>query len=343
MNQWPGVKLRVTEGWDEEGHHAAGSLHYEGRAVDVTTSDRDRSKYGMLAKLAVEAGFDWVYYESRSHIHCSVKSESSQSVKSGGCFPGNAKVTTRSGEVSLSSLQVGDEVLVMDIESGEFKFSEVLLFLDRNPLQYRDFVEIETSSGRKIQVTPSHLIVAIKSSNSELDKELDGELLNNYRRTSDIYENEVTSDKREKVFISSTSKEPQIIFSSEIEIGDTLITVDNDKIIEDKVLSVNSSVHEGVFAPLTAEGTVVVNEIVTSCYAVVNSHSLAHFVYGPLRFYHNFEMSLKRMWESAFKPFVILKNNAQERSNEIIGIHWYANFLYSLAERILPSEMLYSN
>jgi hypothetical protein len=71
QREWPELTVRVTEAWDESNEHGERSLHYEGRALDLTTSDLDGERLGRLAGLALAAGFEWVAHEP-THVHASV-------------------------------------------------------------------------------------------------------------------------------------------------------------------------------------------------------------------------------------------------------------------------------
>ncbi|KAK7168801.1 hypothetical protein R3I93_004948 [Phoxinus phoxinus] len=299
MNMWPGVKLRVTEGWDEDGNHFEESLHYEGRAVDITTSDRDRSKYGMLARLAVEAGFDWVYYESKAHIHCSVKSENSVAAKTGGCFPASALVTVEDGSVkTMDRLQPGEKVLASSESdgSGMLIYSEVIAFLDRDPSAEKQFYTIETDSGAKLSLTAAHLLFVSEGNCSGL----------------------VASAELKSVFASDVLPGQCVVSTRGAGQLGHLSRVTRIQIQEDK----------GVFAPLTRHGTVVVNSVVSSCYAAVDQHWLAHWAFGPLR---------------------VLYNWGGPVGHQAVGIHWYSSLLHWVGTHVLdpthfhPWSMMDSN
>ncbi|XP_037027151.1 protein hedgehog [Bradysia coprophila] len=290
MNTWPGVHLRVTEGWDEDGHHGIDSLHYEGRAVDITTSDRDRGKNGMLARLAVEAGFDWVYYESRAHVHCSVKSDSSQSSHSSGCFTGNSTVTTSTGDVKrLDELTVGEKVLSMD-KQGNAVYSEVLMFLDRNEHETREFVKIATDGGATVSVTPAHLLMVWKTSLNQT----------------------------------------KFIFAEQVEEDDFVLVNINGTLEPRRVTKVSSVMSKGVYAPLTREGTIIVNSITASCYALVDSQSIAHWSFMPVRAYN------------LVKHYIVDDGKTSAKTASIQnGVHWYAKTLYTIKDYLLPSDWIY--
>ncbi|XP_074169605.1 indian hedgehog protein isoform X1 [Rhinolophus sinicus] len=285
MNQWPGVKLRVTEGWDEDGHHSEESLHYEGRAVDITTSDRDRNKYGLLARLAVEAGFDWVYYESKAHVHCSVKSEHSAAAKTGGCFPAGAQVRLESGaRVALSAVRPGDRVLAMG-EDGKPTFSDVLIFLDREPDRLRAFQVIETQDPpRRLALTPAHLL-----------------------------------------FTANNHTEPaahfQATFASQVQPGQYVLVAGMPGLQPARVAAVSTHIALGAYAPLTRHGTLVVEDVVASCFAAVADHRLAQLAFWPLRLFHSLA------WGS-WTPGE--------------GVHWYPQLLYRLGQLLLEENSFHS-
>ncbi|KAM9713135.1 sonic hedgehog protein [Menidia menidia] len=291
MNQWPGVKLRVTEGWDEDGHHYEESLHYEGRAVDITTSDRDKSKYGTLSRLAVEAGFDWVYYESKAHIHCSVKAENSVAAKSGGCFPGSSTVSLQDGSTkAIRDLRTGDRVLAADTQ-GNPTYTDFITFLDRDTTTRRVFYVIETELGQTVTLTAAHLIF--------VDRD------------------------------NSTEQRMSAVFASDVRPGQKVLVVgaERRRLEPVTVKRIYKQKHEGSFAPVTAQGTLVVDQVLASCYAVIEDHDLAHWALAPVRLAH---------WVSSF-----LFSSQPQASAQNDGVHWYSKVLYQLGTWLLDSHSIH--
>uniref|UniRef100_A0A8C7Z347 Hedgehog protein n=1 Tax=Oryzias sinensis TaxID=183150 RepID=A0A8C7Z347_9TELE len=298
MNQWPGVHLRVTEAWDEDGHHPQGSLHYEGRAVDITTDDRETEKYGLLAQLAVEAGFDWVHYESKYHIHCSVKADHSVAVERGGCFPGWARVTLAGGrQKTLSSLAPGDRVMALS-ETGQVVYTRVLSFLHQDQESVSTFLSLETEEGYTLVLTPHHLVFLAPNCGHDIS-------------------------------------EYQARFASRAKTGDcVLISTADSQTLPSPIVSVSVAESVGVYAPLTEAGTLFVDRVLASSYALVEDHRLAHWAFGPLRLFY----SLKELlWAEAADQTTTDINEEKHLSK----IHWYARLLYRFAWVLLDSNLFY--
>lgn len=295
INRWPGLRLRVTEAWHDSpapNRGASGdSLHLEGRAVDVTTSDRDRRKLGLLARLAVDAGFDWVYFATRSHVHCSVRSDSTTVAPSGGCFPGSSRVRIPDGRVlPLSQVAVGDRVLAFDDSTGTIRHDDVIAFLHRTETGTGNttFIRISVVGGATVTLTRDHLI---------------------YGSTA----------------ASVNDVSPR--FAGKVVHGDYVYCADGDSVAMCEVAGVDIVYFDdGLYAPLTSSGNIIIDDVITSCYAEVTSHGLAHLAMAPIRVAYSFAryFGLQRTATSI------------ESLHSGSGIHPYASLLRTVADYFLP-------
>lgn len=214
--------------------------------------------------------------------------DSSQSSHTSGCFTANSTVLTASGETRrLSELKLGEKVLSMDAQ-GNAVFSEVMLFLDRNENETREFVRIETSGGASMTVTPGHLVLVWRPS-------------------------------------EQTTK---YIFADRVEEGDYVLVHVDGVLAPRKVIAITAELHKGFYAPLTYEGTIIVNNITASCYALVESHTAAHASFMPLR-----AANTVQHWLGGA--------SAAPTASRQNGIHWYAKVLNSVKDYCVPTDWLY--
>lgn len=247
-------------------------------------------------------------------------SESSSAGKSGGCFPGKSIVRTEDGsKKSLDQLQLGERVAALD-STGTMVYSEVIAFLDRSPEDRRQFVRLTTESGRALTLTPSHLVPVSLDSG-------------------------ITTE-----------------FASKVRVDDEIMTYNGSQSLKgtlrwDRVISTSLVLEEGIYAPLTTEGTLLVDEVVASCYAIVDSQVVAHYAFLPVRIWTNLKSGMNRIARIIVAPFstwnqlregqkdlvkdaVTIHGNGTT-SNQPRGVHWYASMLYTVSLYVLPADMLY--
>lgn len=278
----------------------------------------------------------------------------------------------------MEEIAPGDKILSIDSDGNEV-FSDVLMFLDRNTSEVREFFQLTTESGKTLTLTPSHLLYSIQPEGITPDDEW---LLSKNR----YLKGEVA-----KFFLQKA----EITFAKFVQIGDWVLVKKTNGIVDgssnliqdsssysvEKIVGIEAKIETGVYAPLTSTGNMVVDGVLSSCYALIDDQALAHFAFAPVRLAHNFWQSMSYLWKQ-FSRFISFSHILPQRqvksasaatekkhsvgitSNLVVepslhqlnsplstarssvpqsnqGIHWYASLLYSATRYVLPSHLLY--
>jgi hypothetical protein len=196
----------------------------------------------------------------------------------------------------MSDLRIGDRVLGMRSD-GVLEYSEVINFMDRDDFGYGLFYTLSTASGKEITLTAKHLLYVVNQ-NSSFDV------------------NRI-----------------EAVFADSVTAGQYLLLRDKDSIITTVITKIAVQTRRGIYAPLTKHGTIVVDDIIASCYAYIDNIDIAHAVYAPMRVYHDISQ--------VFAMFSSQNVESRNSTNVPNGMHWYAKILYKIGTKILSPDTLF--
>lgn len=193
----------------------------------------------------------------------------------------NSSTLENGARTPLWALRPGQRVLAMD-GAGRPTYSDFLAFLDKEPRALTAFHVIETRQPpRRLALTPTHLLFVADNASAPAAQ---------FRPT----------------------------FASHVQPGHfVLVAVGSGGLQPAEVVGVRGRTDVGAYAPLTRHGTLVVDDVVASCFALVREQQLAQMAFWPLRLYHS-----------------LLGGPGVQGD----GVHWYSGLLYRLGRMLLPPD-----
>ena len=237
--------------------------------------------------------------------------EKEVSLKQAECFPGSAKIRSRKhGLIELESLAIGDHVQTQRYANGRFEehYTEVIGFLDAVHDIQQPYLTFQTEAGLSLDATRSHLIYtgSIESSTynrSDLALSMDA-TLSSIRKHAEgfsgslVYTHEktlarpvigsVSFDQMEvslhKISHQASDEVVDIRPAYMLAPGDELIMTQKRATNRTRITKVTRKNMTGAFAPLTDEGSLLINDVLVSCYAKIDDAVTAHRVFMPYRY-----------------------------------------------------------
>jgi len=153
------------------------------------------------------------------------------------CFSGDTEVQTENGMKTMRDVRIGDRILAM-VDDTVF-YAPVLFFAHRAENDWAQFYRIETSTGEALKLSADHLIY--------------------------------TSDCKPESLMKR-------VYAKNVAIGDCVFVLSKENKLEPVAVREVTQVYDvGVFAPITSSGTIVVNNMLASCYTgfLADIHQIA--------------------------------------------------------------------
>ncbi|CAF3868813.1 unnamed protein product [Rotaria sp. Silwood2] len=95
----------------------------------------------------------------------------------------------------------------------------------------------------------------------------------------------------------------------------------NGQLESSRIRSIDLQIKHGYATPITQHGTLLVNNVSSSCYASIYHHSIGHMAMAPLRWIHQ-----------AKQIFGLINKNETNEN----GIHWYPRALNNIVHMFVP-------
>ncbi|KAL3092416.1 hypothetical protein niasHS_007625 [Heterodera schachtii] len=252
------------------------------------------------------------------------------------CFSGDQLVRTARGPVRMDQLRIGDLVLSMD--ESLLSFSPVLMFLHRKPSESALFVRIFTEFGHQLQLTALHLIWVGCAGRLRLIR------ANELRPGQCVYALEGGENGKmgEEIVWGRDGDGTERVRQTERR-GERRRQT---KMALSRIVHIDKVRGHGIYAPLTANGNILVNGVLASCHANLAAQTLQQTFFNWWRalreFGHNFHSVAfaSGLWQLAGGDWWTNQQNADRRHAEGEDLPMGVHFFVTVLDTLMPESIL---